>query len=238
MSEEEKAALEAEQAEATANADAEAKDEETSETTDDSKKIDFEAELKKEKEAREKAEKASADLAFKLREKKRKDDEEQEEEEDKPLTASGLEQILAKERENTRKEMLSAESDRIAERLTGSESEKKLVLELHKNRSFPSYLSIEEQIEECYAIANRKKLVGERNEALRALKSKADNGVAGTHQDEPTGSQPKMAAADASEFARLGFKWNGTNRRHEKKLSNGQLLIVDPKTKQTRLVKA
>jgi len=247
MTEEEiKAAQEAE-AKAKATDDETAEDEseeEESEEEDKSKDkdadtIDYEAELAKEREAREKAEKAAADNAFKLREARRKkDDDTEEEEEDKPLTSKELQSILAKERQETTKSLETQRIGEIASKIATSDSEKALIIEIHKNRTFPPHLSLEEQIEESFVIANRKKLIGERNEALRALKSKSgvNNNPAGTHQDAPKAGEPKMSPADATAIKAVGYSWNGTTRQYEKKISSGTL-VYDPKTKKTRIVK-
>jgi hypothetical protein len=199
-----------------------------------------EAELQKEREARKKAEEKLATDAYKFREKKRENQvqEVEEADDDKPLTAKQLQALLAKEREATRKELQDREAGRIVADLSVNATEQQLTLEIWKNRSFPEHLSLQDQLEESYAIANRKKLISERNEALRALKGKqgANTDASGTHQEAPQAGQPKMAAADASELARLGFKWNGANRRYEKKLSNGKTLVHDQKAKRNYLV--
>lgn len=226
----EEAKLEAEQAEVKAKASASAKDDETTEEEEKSKSDEeskqLEAELQRERKAREDAEKAAADMAFKLREKKRNDEEEVEEEE-KPLTASQLQIVLAKEREATRKEMQAAEIDRIASGHSTSETEKQLILEIHKNRSFPNHLSLGEQIEECYLLANKKKILGENSELKRALRGKGgiSNDFSSTHHDALSGTAPKIAASDNAELARVGFKYNLTTKRYEKKLSNGSMLV-------------
>ena len=252
MTKEEQAALEAKKQ---AEVDAKAKDEESakdetkeeeSEEEDESKdpdKIDYEAELLKEREAREKAEKAAADTSFKLREQKRKgkdeEDDEEEEEVEKPLTASQLQTILAKEREETTKSLNVQRIAEIAGKLATSESERNLLIEIHKNRSFPQHLSLEEQLEEAYAIANRKKLVGERNEALRALRGKdgVNDNPASTHQDAPKSGEPKIDAVDLQAIKEVGYSFNNVSHLYEKKLPNGNTITYNPKTKQTILVK-
>lgn len=263
MTEQEQAALEAEQkakeeAEAKTKAEAEAKDEEfeasleglsdeeknqkrqEKEAANSKQKIDYEAELKKERGAREKAEKILAEKRFKEAERKRQLEENPDyiPDEEKPLTANQLETILARERQTTQKEMRISEATRLVENLTNSEAEKALVLEIFKNRNFPDHLSLEEQVEEAYVIANRKKILGENNELKRALKGKAgvNENYAGTYHDAPvSASKPTMAPQDAAEFARLGFKWNPTTRLYEKKLANGQTLVRDQKAHKTYL---
>ena len=250
MTPEEKAALEAtakEEAEAQAKADKEAQDAEfeaeIADLSDEEKEakratrnapqhLDYEAELKREREAREKAEKALADRRFKESEQRRKEKEAggTGDDDEKPLTANQLEEILSRERETTQKEVQSLRIYEIAKGLATSEAERNLIVEIHKNRSFPAHLSLEEQLEEAYAIANRKKLIGERNEALRALRGKdgVNKDTATTHRDAPKAGEPKLSPADQQAIKGAGFSWNGTNRRYEKKLSGGRILVRKP----------
>lgn len=203
--------------------------------------IKLEAALKREREAREKAEKAAADNAFKLREEKRRQKEETVEEldEDKPLTAKDLQRFFAEEREATQKVIQENETKKLVESLSDNPTEQALVLEVYKNRSFPSHLSLQEKLEEAYLIANKDRVFGENKELKRALlgKKTASKDSATTQQDEPTGSKPKLTPGDAQEYARIGFTWNDKQRRWQKKLSNGQFLIKE-KGKGTRVVAA
>ncbi len=258
MTPEEQAALEAEQA----KAEAEAKDAEFETTiadlSDEEKEAkraereaqahhdnqDYEAQLAREREARKKAEDAlnltRAKAAERMAERKRKEAEvgDDDPSKDQPLTASKLEEILARDREQNRKEVRNVQATEIAGKLATTEMEKNLIVEVWKNRTFPEHLTLDEQIEEAYAIANRKKLVGERNEALRALRGKGNinNNAAGAHHDAPKAGEPKLSSADQAGITGAGFVWNGVTRRHEKKLGRG-LLIIDPQTKKTRLIK-
>lgn len=243
MTEEEKALLEAEQAQKAQDEES-AEDEANEDESEEEGKsknpdnIDYEAELAREREAREKAEKAAAENAFKLREAKRQNkDEDEEDEEEKPLTAKELQSILASERQATQKALQEQRITEIASKLGTSEAERNLIIEIHKNRQFPEHLSLEDQLEEAFVIANRKKLIGERNEALRALKAK--NGVndnpAGTHQEAPKAGEPKLPSADIASLKAIGYAWNG--KVFEKKLKNG-VLQYDPKTKKTTLIKS
>lgn len=209
----------------------------TSEQKDDgSKKL--EEMLQREREAREKAEKALAEKAFKAREQKRlqEDDIEEQDEYDKPLTYKDLPAILAKEREATRKELLNAEIKRLATRSAENEVQRDLIIEIHKNRHFPEHLTLEEQLDECFLIANKDRILGQNYELKRALAKKASNDSTGDYQVSQKGNEPKMASADAAEYARMGLKYNSTNKRWEKKLANGKTLVKDPKTGTTTVV--
>jgi hypothetical protein len=212
-------------------------DDETTEKSAESEQ-DFKSELERERKARAEAEKAAADLAFKLRDKKRRGEDEEDYGDEKPLTASQLQAILAEERQATEKKLTTMEADKIASSMSGSDEEKELILEIHKNRSFPSHLSLAEQLEEAYLIANKKKIIGENNELKRALKGRqgVNNNSASTHHDEPVTSQPKISGADAQALSQSGFAWNGTTRRFEKKLSNGKKLVIDQKTKKPFII--
>ena len=204
-------------------------DEEESDEDSDNKEIDYDAEIEAEKK-RGKPDPAKAKDAFKERKEKR------EGEEDKPLTKRELQEILAEER----KQNQSREAFTLARTLAGSDKEAQLVVEKWKNRSFPGDLSLEEQIEESYVITHRKKLLGERNEALRALRNKSgvNKNGAGSYREGTKGNQPKTSAEATNAFKAAGYTWNGTSRQFEKKLADGSMLVRDAKTKQVRRVKA
>ncbi len=197
-----------------------------------------EEELKRERERGDAAEKAAADAAFKLREKRRKEEEEGLDDEDKPLTAKELENILQRDRQITRKEIQSEIIFEKAKKLAGSEAEAQLIIEIHKNRTFPESLSLDEQLEEAYAIANRKSLMAKNEELKRALRSKdtiSDNSV-GTHRDSVPLDEPKMSSGDIQAIKAAGFAWDGKSRLYVKKLKSGRTLTYDPKTKTRKVI--
>lgn len=169
----------------------------------------------------------------KSKEKRTEGDED--EDEDKPLTRKDLESILAsrlKGNDETR-------ALEIAEEMAGSSKKAQLMVLKWQNRTFPASLTLREQMTEVYAITFAKKLIGERNEALRGLKGKKTVKKHSTtsHQDaQRNPSEPKLSAADAAMLKTSGFSWNVKERRYEKKLPNG-LLIKDPKTNQVRLLR-
>lgn len=214
--------------------------------------IDYEAELKLEREAREKAERKLAGKRFKESEEQRKEREareaageedldEEDLDEDKPLTGKQLQQILAKERAETTKTLQSTQIENIAKAMAKSDAEKNLIIEIHKNRSFPPHLSLQDQLEEAYVIANRKKLIGERNEALRALRGKqgANDGGETSHHESlklPNGS--KLPASQEATLKHSGFVLNTSTKLYEKVLKNGSKIIHDPKTKKNTFQKA
>ena len=215
--------------------------EEVSQETKSEDSAQLEAALKREREAREKAEKAAADTAFKLREERRrqKDDTADEVEEDKPMTAKDFQRMLAEERETTQKMFQEKETANLVASFSDNLTEQALILEVYKNRSFPAHLSLTEKLEEAYLIANKDRVFGENKELKRALlgKKTVSRDSATTQQDEPTGSKPKLAPGDAQEYARTGYSWNDKQKRWQKKLSNGQFLIKE-KGKGTRVVSA
>ena len=197
-----------------------------------------EEELKRERERGDAAERAAADAAFKLREKRRKEEEEGLDDEDKPLTAKELEGILQKDRQITRKEIQTEIISGKAKKLAGSEAEAQLIIEIHKNRIFPEDLSLDEQLEEAYAIANRKSLMAKNEELKRALRSKetiSDN-AAGTHRDSTPLDEPKMSSSDIQAIKAAGFVWDGKLRLYVKKFLSGRTLTYDPKTKTRKVI--
>lgn len=198
---------------------------------------DYAEMLKKEREAREKAEKEIADKAFQEREAKRKNKEtkgDDDDGEDKPLTERRLTEILQSERQATQKTLAEKEIRAIAEKMSGSEEETNLIVEIHKNRTFPSTLTLQEQVEEAWAIANRKKMVTHNKEITRALKSKetANKTIStGNRQTTPV-AEGKLSNQDARAIKESGMVWDGVKRAYKKPLGNGKTFyFYDPKTK-------
>ncbi len=219
--------------------------------------IDYEAELElernkriEEEKKRKKAEVALAEKRFKSKNKppeKAEDDEEvddilgieDEEETEEPITESRLEERLARERAENQKLIQAARAEEIAKSITGSEAEKNLTLEIHKNRSWPTYMPLAEQLEEAHLLANKKKIKGTIAELGRAAKGKAGvvDTAATSHQAPPDpGKKPQMAPQDAAEHTRLGYTWNNSTKRLEKNTANGGLIYIDSKTKKTVFV--
>lgn len=218
--------------------DAPAEEEETenSEKNDDP---DYDAEIDRETKLG-KPDPEAAKKAFQERKNKREDgddiDDEPEDDEDKPLTRRELADALAKDR----KERQETEAFSLAKSLAGSDKEAQLILAKWKNRTFPSGLPLSEQIQEMYVVTHSKKLIGQKNEAFRALKN--GRGVnrdgSGTHQDAPENpTAPKVSTADAQAFVAAGMTYNVQTRRYEKKLANGNILVRDPKTKKSVLIR-
>lgn len=196
-------------------------------STEEEPKVDeasaqLEAQLQKERAAREKAEKALADKAYKERNRLRSEDvpedEDEVSEEDKPITRKELHAFMARERKSEISDIVSQMSD--------NDKERELVILTHQNRSFPPDLSLKEQLEEAYLIANKSKVLGENQELKRAVagKKNASTDASGSFQDSPKGSQPKLSPADGAEYARLGLKWNSALKRYEKESKNGKFV--------------
>lgn len=199
---------------------------------------DYEAELAKERERAEKAEKAAAELAFQNRRERRKDKdgnviEGGELDEDKPLTARQLQTMLDADRQKNRKELQSEMIVEKARKIASSDSEARYIAEIHKNRTFPAGMSLDEQLEEAYAIANRKKVVAQNSELKRALISKETAGKGGgsAHQDDRPAGEPRLAPNDLSAIKAAGLAWDGKAKLYTKKIAGGKkTLYYDPKT--------
>lgn len=238
-------------AEAKALADAKAKEDAGNQDQDDnegndgddddqdgsSTTIDYKSELEKERAKRLEAEKLIAEKKFKAKHRKEEeeDEEDDDEDDDKPLTRKEFNRRLESEREKLRKEANEERVLEIAKEMAESDDEAEYIAEVYKNRSFPSHLSMREQIEECYAIVNRKKLISKNSELARALKSKStvSKDVTDTYRDQQKGSAPKIPAQDEAAYKRAGFVYNATDKVYEKTLPNKKKLIKDPRTKQT-----
>lgn len=206
-------------------------DQEDSSSQKKEPEIDYEAELEIEKK-RGLPDPEKAKEAFKKRKEKREaeEGEETEEEDDKPLTRKDLSSI----RQSVAKEMYADRVQEIAQRLSSSDAEARLIVEIHKNRTFPEGMPLPEQLEEAYVIANRKKILSTTAELKRALLSKdtVSKNTAGTHRDNVTTTTPKMSTADSAAYTRAGFTFDPKLKVFKKKLPNG-FLFKDPKTKRT-----
>lgn len=202
--------------------------------------IDHEAELAKERERADKAEKAAAEEAFKRREVQRKlkeKEEEPDDEEDKPLTRRELQEVLSEERQIARREAQAAIlEDKVAKKAT-SGAEKSHVLEILRTRRWPDYVSLDDQIDEAFAIANRKRLLAKNEELKRSLRGKenAQPGGAGTHQPPKGAAEPKLSSQEVQVLKEGGYSWDAQSQLYKKSVGK-KTLYYDPKTKR-RFVK-
>lgn len=165
-----------------------------------------------------------AKIAKKERDAKKETDDDDEEDEDKPLTESRLREILAESNQTNRADEIL----KIAKGIAKSDAEALAIVATHKNRSFPSNLSLQDQLEESQAIVNRKINGAKTKEMARALKSKGGrkDDSASTHRDPQAGSEPKMSPADASGIKSAGYKWDPTKRIYKKALPGGKFLYM------------
>lgn len=223
---------ESEKEESDDDSDEESEEEDESEGSSKKKELDLDAELERERELG-KPDPVKAIDAFKKRNEKRQEHSS----EDKPLTKKDLDAFEAKIRKDAERERAFD----YAKEMAGSEKEAELIVAKWGNRTFPKTLTLKEQIQEAYAITHSKKIIGERDEAIRALRGKTGikTNSASTHHDAPSGpgGEPKLPKDEAQIMRQSGFVWNQKERRHEKKLPNGTILVRDPKTKQVRPVR-
>ena len=215
--------------------------EEESEDTEDSPEQtsltqeEIEAELVKEREARKKAEIALGDQrAFDKREKARQEEEEGEvEEKEKPLTATDLKGILHQDRQETLKEFKGAEIKQKAEDRASSDKEAELMVETHRNRTFPAHLSIDEQMDEVYAIVNRKRLLAQNEELKRKITSKetVKTTEEGDYRETPA-STVKAPADVKQQLIQQGYTEDKVKGVFKKVIAGGtKTLYKDPKGK-------
>lgn len=207
-------------AESTEETEVETEESADEEMADDSSSINYEDELKKEREAREKAEKALADAAFKGRKQKREAQEEE--------VVDDLETKAAQIEARLRREIQEERIKEYAGELTENDAEAALVIEVHKNRTFPAHLSLKEQLEESWIIANKKKVLGENSELKRALAAKGSvrRGFT-TTQRESEKISPKIAPTMITSLKNAGYTLN--KGQWEKSLAGGKKLVFDAK---------
>lgn len=211
----------------------EGEDVEAEEEGESDSDLDLDAELEQERKNGE-PDTAIADQEFKKREEKRKEKEAASGEADKPLTRADFNAAL----EADRKERRTDDALILARKMAGSEKEAQLILQKWKNRTFPKNLPLSEQLEETYVITHRKKLLGERNEAMRALHGRDTVTKVGitNQRTAQNAAAPKLPPSEVAILKQSGLTYNNTLKRFEKKLPNGRILIRDNKTKQIKLL--
>jgi hypothetical protein len=158
---------------------------------------------------------------------------ENEENEEKPVTVSDIQALLARQNQDFEKRLNEKQISEIAERLSSSPEEAEAIKETYRNRQFPVSLTLEQQVIEAAAIVNSKKLVGINKELARALKNKGNvnpNAVTG-YQDALPGNEPEIPADEKTVLISKGFVYNTSTKRWEKKISGNKILVRDSKTK-------
>lgn len=214
--------------------DEEDDEEDDSKHLDDKEDEEDEDELDEELEREDagKPNKEKAQDAFHQRDNKRKG--KSDDKGDKPLTRGELDDILAEDR----KARQEVDAFQIAQTLTKNPKAAKLMVAKWRNRTFPAHLTLQEQMTEMYGAVFAKRLMGEKSEALRALKNKgrvSKDGGSSHHDGQPTDKKPKGTAADIAAIKAAGWQFKGG--AWEKNLANGKVLIRDPKTGKTRFKK-
>jgi len=221
MTEEEKKA--AEEAEAEAKAEANNAEDEGKKAIEEALKIETEKRIKAENDLKERDRKAKE--AFLERERKRKEAEEngdEEDEEDKPLTKKNVNKILEEREEKIRKEMREEQAIELAKKMTESDLEANLVMEIWKNRTLSGTLN--EQIEEAHAIATYKRSQKQNEELKRALMGKdGENNDGFNAQRKPANKgEPNVNATDKTV---LSGTWDGTKNAYKKTIAGGKKIF-------------
>jgi hypothetical protein len=232
----EEADVETDQTDDVEESDAEDSEEKSKdEAKDTDNEIDYDAEIDKEKKG--KPDPIKAKNAFKERTVKREESEEEVDDDDKPMTRKEARELIA----STEKKALVTSALQIARGLSTSEKEAQLLVAKWENRTFPSNSSLSEQIEEMYAVVHRKKIIGERNEALRSLKNRgnANNNTANGIKDPTKSTKAPTISADMKlVITQSKLVLNNKTNRYERKLPNGDFLVYDVATKSILPVKA
>lgn len=216
--------------------DEHAEDEGEAETTTEELDLDKELE-EEEKRGKPDPSKARERIVKKLGKKTDEGEGESEEDEseddlDKPMTRREAAEL----EERLKKNALTSTATTIARALAASDKEAQLIVAKWTNRTFPQDMSLQDQIEECYAITHRKRLIGERNEALRAAGNRANAGrnAAETHRDGAPASEPKMPSGDKIALQQAGYVWDAGKRLYKKQLGRSRgFLYKDVKTGRT-----
>ena len=175
MNEEEKAA-----AEEVAKAEAEAKAKAEAEK---GQSIDYKLELEKEQERLKKAE------AVIEQERARRIAAEQANRDGEESPVPTADEFRKIAREEALRASGSALAETLVARLASNEDEKKLILHHYKNSIIPTG-DVEEDVEAAYALANRKRLKLELEEAKRAIASRENRGQGSGEAGKPDVAKP------------------------------------------------
>lgn len=148
---------------------------------------------------------------------------------DRPLTRRELEELLARHEQRLVVETQEDKLVKFSEEIAGTPQEAELVRAIHANRIFPTGMSLREQLEESYAIANVKRIAARNEELKRKIASQqtASRNTATTHRDPQAALEPDMAPDLKASMVRAGYAFNSTTRRYEKKLPNGKVLVKE-----------
>jgi hypothetical protein len=161
-------------------------------------------------------------------ESRQKEEPEEPDDKDKPLTRREQEEMLA---EMTRNAEINANQDRIFEysnNFAETPQEAELIREIHKNRVFPSTMSIRDQVAEAHAIANAKRIQAKNVELTRAVQhgNTVSRDTAQTHRDPQASPQPGLPADMETSLKRSGYVYNSQEKRYEKTLPNGTVIAT------------
>lgn len=194
--------------------------------------IDYKAEAEKERKARIEAEQLIIQNKIgkkKKKEEENQDDDDGDDDDDRPVTHREMREIVSQ----TEKKTLLSTAKTIALSIATSEAEADLIVAKWENRTFPPNLPLSDQIEEMYGAIHSKRIIGQKNEALRSLKNKdnVNNDGSGSHRDPPGGTEPKIEADMKLVISQSKLVFNATSKRYERKLPNGDTIYYDPKSK-------
>jgi hypothetical protein len=152
-----------------------------------------------------------------------------EDEGEKPLTRAEIEEMLNRTRQQVFNE---ANQDRLIEisaELAEGEQEAELIRTIHANRTFPDGMGLRDQLAEAKAIASYKREQAKTAELARKVQSQQTTArsTAVSHRDAQSKPEPQLATDKKESLKRAGYEYNEQNRRYEKKMPNGKMLVTN-----------
>lgn len=179
---------------------------------------EVEEELRVEREKRVEAERKFEETRQKAKEAFEKRQKERDESgDDKPLTEDAVRRMLEEGQETTRKEMREEQALEIAKRLSESETEARLVIEVWKNRKLQGTLA--EQIEEAHAISASKRIKAQNEELKRAISGDATGDGLNAQRKPAQAGEPKIDVNDKSVLAEM--VWDNAKGAYKKVIAGG-----------------
>lgn len=221
----------------------EAEAQESEETTDSTESkeseenidIDYKAIAEAERQKREKAEKAAADAAYKLREAKNRDGGKEETTEevdlDKPMTMREAMAFMQDQQQEMSKSQQQEKVKAIIEANTSSPEEAEAALLMYQNRVVPTG---DPEADAMFAIgglnARRTKQIVEEVKRAGNSKQNASTTAPGSQQADKARPETKISSADAAAIKAAGMTWDGKQGLYKKPIAGGKkFMYYDPK---------
>lgn len=150
-------------------------------------------------------------------------------EEDRPMTRAEVQELLNRNTHDTILASQKTEIQNTSEDIAETPEEAELIRTIHANRVYPVGMSIREQMQEAQAVATIQRERAKNGELARKIQSQnnVSRNTATSHRDPQAPLEPDLAPDLKDSMKRSGYTYNSSNKRYEKKLPNGKILLKE-----------